>query len=70
MIMLSAICTWHAIVTLLFDDVMEKTSTEKLQKAHFVENIVLICLSVVYILYNVGFCIMIYIFVSDKIVFN
>ncbi|XP_070187244.1 cys-loop ligand-gated ion channel-like isoform X2 [Littorina saxatilis] len=57
MIMLSAVCVWHAIVTtLLFDRSL----------ADEVETIVLTVLGVVYLLFNVGFVIMIYLFPCKK----
>lgn len=52
MVMLSAVCTWHAIVTTLGNH------------ADRTESIVLTILGVVYILYNIGFVIVIYLFVS------
>ena len=55
MIMLSAVCSWHAIVTtLLYDRSL----------ADRVETIVLTVLGIVYLLFNVGFVIIIYLFVS------
>ncbi|XP_005111291.2 cys-loop ligand-gated ion channel [Aplysia californica] len=57
MIMLSAVCTWHAIVT---------TLTSNRDSADYIETIVLGCLGVVYLLYNIGFCIMIYLFPCKK----
>ncbi|XP_076443972.1 cys-loop ligand-gated ion channel-like isoform X2 [Babylonia areolata] len=57
MIMLSAVCSWHAIVTtLLYDPGL----------ADQVETIVLIVLGVVYLLFNVGFIIIIYLFPCKK----
>ncbi|RUS83997.1 hypothetical protein EGW08_008258, partial [Elysia chlorotica] len=56
MIMLSAVCTWHGLVTMLSKD----------SNADYIESIVLGCLGVVYFLYNVGFCIMIYLFPCKK----
>ncbi|KAL8592371.1 hypothetical protein ACOMHN_044307 [Nucella lapillus] len=53
MIMLSAVCSWHAIVTTLLHD---------RPMADQVEMIVLIVLGVVYFLFNVGFVIIIYLF--------
>ena len=55
MIMLSAVCSWHAIVTTLLYD---RSMADK------VETIVLTVLGVVYLLFNVGFVIIIYLFVS------
>lgn len=55
MIMLSAVCSWHAIVTTLL---YEPALADK------VETIVLTVLGVVYLVFNVGFVIMIYLFVS------
>ena len=56
MVMLSAVCTWHAIVTRLVNH------DEAL--ADRVENIVLTILGVLYVLYNIGFVFIIYLFVS------
>ena len=53
--MLSAVCTWHAIVTRLVYD---------RQYADRIENIVLTILSILYIIYNIGFIFIIYLFVS------
>ncbi|XP_064598221.1 cys-loop ligand-gated ion channel-like isoform X2 [Liolophura sinensis] len=53
MIMLSTICAWHGIVT---------TISNKDGSADRIENIVLTALAVIYILYNVGFIFMIYLF--------
>lgn len=55
MIMLSTICAWHGIVT---------TISNKDGSADRIENIVLTALAVIYILYNIGFIFMIYLFVS------
>ncbi|XP_076460166.1 cys-loop ligand-gated ion channel-like [Babylonia areolata] len=57
MIMLSAVCSWHAIVTtLLYDPTI----------ADRVETIVLTVLGVIYLLFNVGFVIIIYLFPCKK----
>ncbi|KAL4217110.1 hypothetical protein ACF0H5_023565 [Mactra antiquata] len=57
MVMLSAVCTWHAIVTrLLYNR----------PYADRVENIVLTILSVLYIIYNIGFIVIIYLFPCKK----
>lgn len=58
MIMMSAICTWHGIVTTIKTD---KPSVD------YIEHIVLGALGVIYLVYNVGFCIMIYLFVSTLV---
>ncbi|KAK3082872.1 hypothetical protein FSP39_007612 [Pinctada imbricata] len=50
MIMLSAVCVWHALVTTLESD------------ADRTERIVLTVLMIIYILYNIGFLIIIYVF--------
>ena len=55
MVMLTAVCAWHAIVACL--DTQEKRD--------FIESIVLSCLAIVYVLYNIGFFIIIYISVSS-----
>lgn len=55
MVMLSAVCTWHAIVTRL-----DETRADR------VENIVLTILSVLYIIYNIGFIVIIYLFPCKK----
>ncbi|KAL8616854.1 hypothetical protein ACOMHN_041773 [Nucella lapillus] len=57
MIMLSAVCSWHAIVTTLLYDAAV---------ADKVENIVLTVLGVIYLLFNVGFVIIIYLFPCKK----
>ncbi|KAK7501996.1 hypothetical protein BaRGS_00006748, partial [Batillaria attramentaria] len=57
MIMLSAVCSWHAIVTTLLYDA---------DLANKVESIVLTVLGVVYLLFNVGFVIIIYLFPCKK----
>ncbi|CAG5120505.1 unnamed protein product, partial [Candidula unifasciata] len=57
MIMMSAICTWHGIVTTI------KTDRPSLD---YIEHIVLGALGVIYLVYNVGFCIMIYLFPCRK----
>ncbi|BFZ21949.1 hypothetical protein BsWGS_24988 [Bradybaena similaris] len=57
MIMMSAICTWHGIVTTINTD---KPSVD------YIEHIVLGALGVIYLVYNVGFCIMIYLFPCRK----
>ena len=53
MIMLASVCVWHAIVTALPQHVQDE-----------VETYVLIILSVIYFIYNIGFLIVIYLFVS------
>ena len=55
MVMLSAVCTWHAVVTRLNYD---RPYADK------VEGIVLTILGILYVLYNIGFIVMIYLFVS------
>ncbi|XP_060595423.1 cys-loop ligand-gated ion channel-like isoform X3 [Ruditapes philippinarum] len=57
MVMLSAVCTWHAIVTRL---------NHNRPYADRVENIVLTILSVLYIVYNIGFIVIIYLFPCKK----
>lgn len=57
MIMLSAVCAWHAVVTII---------PSEAGMAHQVETIVLTALGVVYLLFNVGFVIMIYLFPCKK----
>ncbi|XP_052813164.1 cys-loop ligand-gated ion channel-like isoform X4 [Mya arenaria] len=57
MVMLSAVCTWHALVTRLLSD---------RAYADRIENIVLTILSVLYILYNIGFVVIIYLFPCKK----
>ncbi|XP_045177557.2 cys-loop ligand-gated ion channel-like isoform X6 [Mercenaria mercenaria] len=57
MVMLSAVCTWHAIVTRL---------NYNRKYADHVENIVLTILSVLYIVYNIGFIVIIYLFPCKK----
>ncbi|XP_059178683.1 cys-loop ligand-gated ion channel-like isoform X3 [Physella acuta] len=57
MFMMSAICTWHAVVTILI---------HKKADADFVEYIVLGCLASIYVIYNVAFCVMIYAFPCKK----
>ena len=53
--MLSAVCTWHAVVTRITHD---RPYADK------VEGIVLTVLGILYVLYNVGFTALIYLFVS------
>jgi uncharacterized protein YhhL (DUF1145 family) len=53
MIMLASVCVWHAIVTTLPQPYQDE-----------VETYVLIILSVIYFIYNIGFLIVIYLFVS------
>ena len=53
MIMLSTVCVWHAIVTTLPEESRDK-----------VEVYVLTILAVIYFIYNIGFLIVIYLFVS------
>ena len=55
MVMLSAVCTWHAIVTRI---------TYDRPYADRVEGIVLTILGILYIVYNIGFVVVIYLFVS------
>ena len=55
MVMLSAVCTWHAVVTRI---------TYDRPYADRVEGIVLTVLGIAYVLYNVGFTALIYLFVS------
>lgn len=57
MVMLSAVCTWHAIVTRL---------NYNRPYADRVENIVLTILSILYIIYNIGFIVIIYLFPCKK----
>lgn len=53
MIMLSAVCVWHALVTVVQETIADRAET-----------IVLIALGVIYVIYNVGFLIIIYLYVS------
>ncbi|XP_055959433.1 cys-loop ligand-gated ion channel isoform X2 [Patella vulgata] len=56
MVMLSTVCAWHGIVTLLPNK----------ERADFIENVVLGCLTIVYVFFNVGFVILIYVFPFRK----
>lgn len=56
MIMLSAVCVWHALVTVVKETIADRAET-----------IVLIVLGIIYVIYNVGFLIIIYLYVSIKI---
>ncbi|XP_041374738.1 uncharacterized protein LOC121387632 isoform X2 [Gigantopelta aegis] len=57
MVMLSGVCAWHGIVTTLLSDPA---------LANRVDSIVLIVLAVIYILYNAGFLLAIYMFPCKK----
>ncbi|XP_052237328.1 cys-loop ligand-gated ion channel-like isoform X2 [Dreissena polymorpha] len=57
MVMLSAVCAWHALVTRLL---YNRAFADK------IENIVLTILSVLYIIYNIGFVVIIYLFPCKK----
>lgn len=57
MIMLSAVCAWHAIVSMLL-------RFQEKDHADYIEYIVLGVMGSLYVLFNVGFVIMIYLFVS------
>ncbi|KAK3580218.1 hypothetical protein CHS0354_018002 [Potamilus streckersoni] len=57
MIMLSGVCTWHAIVTRLLDN---RTRADE------IEEIVLTVLGILYVLYNLGFVVLIYLFPCKK----
>ena len=58
MIMLSAVCVWHALVTVVKETIADRAET-----------IVLIVLGIIYVIYNVGFLIIIYLYVSIKILY-
>lgn len=55
MIMLSAVCVWHALVTVVKETIADKAET-----------IVLISLGIIYVIYNVGFLIIIYLYPWKK----
>ncbi|XP_048778751.1 cys-loop ligand-gated ion channel-like isoform X2 [Ostrea edulis] len=55
MIMLSAVCVWHALVTVVQETIADRAET-----------IVLIALGVIYVIYNVGFLIIIYLYPWKK----
>ncbi|PVD38998.1 hypothetical protein C0Q70_01623 [Pomacea canaliculata] len=57
MIMMSGVCAWHAVVITILND---------RGFADHVESIVLIVLGIVYVLFNVGFIIIIYLFPCKK----
>uniref|UniRef100_K1QX27 Cys-loop ligand-gated ionic channel n=1 Tax=Magallana gigas TaxID=29159 RepID=K1QX27_MAGGI len=57
MIMLSAVCVWHALVTVVKETIADKAET-----------IVLISLGIIYVIYNVGFLIIIYLYVRRSTV--
>ncbi|XP_013085243.1 cys-loop ligand-gated ion channel-like isoform X3 [Biomphalaria glabrata] len=57
MFMMSAVCTWHGVVT---------TLEGNKPLANFIEYIVLGCLAAIYVVYNIGFCILIYVFPCKK----
>lgn len=59
MVMLAVICAWHGVVSIL---------DERAGNADKIEMIVLIVFGLIYILYNVGFVIVIYLFVSNEVV--
>ncbi|XP_078324873.1 cys-loop ligand-gated ion channel-like isoform X3 [Crassostrea virginica] len=55
MIMLSAVCVWHALVTVVKETIADRAET-----------IVLIVLGIIYVIYNVGFLIIIYLYPWKK----